>query len=47
MNLSKSVIVEGFVLNGSSIQILIAMVCYMAVVIGIGLFFAKKANKNS
>ena len=34
-------------MNGSSIQILIAMVCYMAVVIGIGLFFAKKANKNS
>lgn len=34
-------------MNGNSIQILIAMVGYMAIVIGIGLFFAKQANKNS
>lgn len=31
----------------SSVQILISMCCYMAVVIGIGIFFAKRANKNS
>lgn len=30
-----------------SVQILITMCCYMAVVIGIGLFFAKRANENS
>ncbi|MBR4282684.1 MAG: sodium:proline symporter, partial [Clostridia bacterium] len=23
------------------------MVCYMAIVVGIGIFFAKKANKNT
>ena len=28
-------------------QILIAMSCYMAIVIGIGVFYAKRANKNS
>ncbi|MBQ8015933.1 MAG: sodium:proline symporter, partial [Clostridia bacterium] len=33
--------------NGDTIQILIAMVIYMAAVIGIGIAFAKKANKNS
>lgn len=31
----------------NSVQILIAMCIYMAAVIGIGLFFAKKANENS
>lgn len=31
----------------SNVQIFITMACYMAVVIGIGLFFAKKANENS
>ena len=30
-----------------TIQILITMCCYMAVVIGIGLYFAKRANRNS
>lgn len=30
-----------------NVQILITMGCYMAVVIGIGLFFAKRANENS
>ena len=30
-----------------TLQILIAMVCYMAVVIGIGLIYAKRANKSS
>ncbi len=30
-----------------SVQILIAMAFYMAVVIGIGIYFAKRANKNS
>ncbi len=34
-------------MNGNTIQILIAMVIYMAVVIAIGIYFAKKANKNS
>ena len=34
-------------MNSSSVQVLIAMVCYMAVVIGIGLYFAKRANQNS
>ena len=34
-------------MTSSSIQILIAMVCYMAAVIGIGLYFAKRANQNS
>jgi sodium/proline symporter len=34
-------------MNSDSIQIFIAMVCYMAVVIGIGLFFAKRANESS
>ncbi len=33
--------------NGDTIQILIAMVVYMAAVIGIGIAFAKKANTNS
>ena len=30
-----------------TLQILIAMICYMAVVIGIGLIYAKRANKSS
>ena len=34
-------------MTGDSIQTLIAMVAYMAVVIGIGLFFAKRANQSS
>ena len=34
-------------MNGETIQILIAMVIYMAVVIVIGVAFAKKANANS
>ena len=34
-------------MNGNTIQILIAMVIYMAAVIGIGAFYAKRANKNS
>lgn len=34
-------------MTGSSIQILIAMCSYMAIVIGIGIFFAKRANKSS
>lgn len=34
-------------MNGETIQILIAMVIYMAVVIVIGVAFAKKANENS
>ena len=32
---------------GDTIQILIAMVIYMAIVIIIGVAFAKRANKNS
>ncbi len=34
-------------MNEETIKILITMCCYMAVVIGIGLYFAKRANKNS
>jgi len=34
-------------MNGNTIQILIAMVIYMAAVILIGLVYAKRANKNS
>ena len=34
-------------MNGNTIQILVAMVIYMAAVIGIGAFYAKRANKNS
>lgn len=34
-------------MTGDSVQTLIAMVAYMAVVIGIGLFFAKRANQSS
>ena len=32
-------------MSGDTLQILIAMVSYMAIVIVIGLIFAKKANK--
>ena len=34
-------------MDGNTVQILIAMVLYMAVVIGIGVLYAKRANKNS
>lgn len=34
-------------MNSSTIQILVAMVIYMAAVIGIGIAFAKRANANS
>ena len=34
-------------MNGQTIQILIAMLIYMAVVVAIGIVFAKQANKNS
>ncbi len=34
-------------MNGQTIQILIAMIIYMAIVIAIGIVFAKKANKSS
>ena len=34
-------------MDGKTIQILIAMVVYMAAVIGIGVFYAKRANKSS
>ncbi len=34
-------------MDGNTIQILVAMVIYMAVVIGIGVLYAKRANKNS
>ena len=34
-------------MDSNTIQILIAMVVYMAAVIGIGIVYAKKANKNS
>lgn len=34
-------------MDGNTIQILVAMVIYMAIVIGIGLVYAKRANQNS
>ncbi|MEA4895511.1 MAG: sodium:proline symporter, partial [Oscillospiraceae bacterium] len=34
-------------MSGGNTQILITMVVYILVVIGIGLFFAKRANENS
>ena len=34
-------------MNASTLQILIAMAVYMAAVIGIGIFYARRANKNS
>lgn len=34
-------------MSGGTLQIFIAMVLYMAIVIGIGLFFAKRANESS
>ncbi len=34
-------------MDSNTLQILIAMIIYMAVVIGIGIIFAKKANSNS
>ena len=34
-------------MDGNTIQILIAMIVYMAVVIGIGVIYAKRANQNS
>ncbi len=34
-------------MNGNQIQILISMVVYMTAVIGIGIYFAKKANQSS
>ncbi len=34
-------------MDGSQIQTLIAMICYIAVVIGIGVYFAKRANESS
>ncbi len=34
-------------MDSSSLQILIAMVCYMAVVIVIGIYFAKRSNRSS
>ncbi len=34
-------------MDGNTVQILIAMIIYMAVVIGIGVLYAKRANKNS
>ena len=34
-------------MDGNTIQILVAMVVYMAIVIGIGVVYAKKANKSS
>ena len=34
-------------MDSGSIQILIAMIIYIAVVIGIGVYFAKRANESS
>ena len=34
-------------MNGNTMQVLVAMVIYMAIVIGIGLIYAKRANQNS
>ena len=37
----------GTVLDSTAIQNLIAMICYMAIVIGIGVYFARRANRSS
>ena len=34
-------------MDGNTLQILIAMIIYMAAVIGIGLLYAKRANASS
>ena len=34
-------------MDGNTLQMLIAMIAYMAVVIGIGIAFARRANQNS
>ena len=34
-------------MTSDRIQILIAMCCYMAVIVLIGVYYAKKANENS
>ncbi len=34
-------------MNFDTVQVLIAMLCYMVIVIGIGLFFMKRSNQNS
>lgn len=34
-------------MNGDTLQIFVAMVCYMLVVVGIGLYFAGRAQKNT
>ena len=34
-------------MNGNTTQILVAMCIYMLAVIGIGVYFAKRANQNS
>lgn len=34
-------------MSGNTIKILLAMICYMLIVIGIGLYFAKRAQANS
>ena len=34
-------------MSGDTMQIFIAMVCYMAIVIGIGLYYAKRSNESS
>ena len=38
---------ELFIMQANNLEHLIAMIIYMAAVIGIGIFFAKRANKNS
>ena len=38
---------EGFVVDGNTLKTLIAMCCYMACVVGIGLFFARRANQST
>lgn len=38
---------RGMGLNSSSLQMLVSMILYILVVIGIGVYFAKRANENS
>ena len=35
------------IMIGDTLQIFVSMIIYMAVVIGIGLYFAKRANESS
>ena len=45
--IAENIFLGGLTMNSDTVQILIAMTIYMAIVIGIGIAFAKRANKSS